>query len=633
MTRHGRLPRLGVVAIVLGALAAYLPYADVWFLKDDLALGLLADGGNPITWKGTVSFDAFVRHILWPTGQTHDQFWRPLPVFLAWIDLLVAGPDPAYFRIANIGLHAVNGVLLAALVHRLLRGRHPIGACLIGLLWTMNPIHGEAVLWITQRMVVLSATGTLVCLLAFDAWLESRRGAHMALAVVGAVVALGSKETAAAIPLMTAALEVAGAAPGTSKVAAFVRGALRFAAVPVAMLGLRKYLFGTFSGTYGKLSPAEYMSEFRVLDRLDDSLRYGLVGANESEVPTWLVGTAAAAVVAVVVLVVAACVRRGDAPGAVARPVWVGLAVFVGSFAPTLPIFWISAELTNARFLYQPLCGLMIVAACAFASPLARVATPLLVAVLGIDAATGAFNRRAYRGADAQERAIVAGVARISEDDGRRPIVVAWGVPTEHRGVATLDRSLALAVKPPFLSTAIPTIPLIEGQDGSWPAQLEASIAELRVGHPDSPLLHAVIQRDPWTVVPLYGGAEPREGKAPDPIAPEDGAPLRSPGPAPTFAFTSVPKATTYVVHLEVPGKSASYVLQPGVHAKRFGTSFRWTFADGDVGSLPDLWDLLGKGTFASPLVVSWRVEAKNADGMRLGMSAARRLVIVQASG
>jgi hypothetical protein len=31
--------------------------------------------------------------------------------------------------------------------------------------------------------------------------------------------------------------------------------------------------------------------------------------------------------------------------------------------------------------------------------------------------------------------------------------------------------------------------------------------------------------------------------------------------------------------------------------------------------------------------VVSWRVEAKNADGMRLGMSAARRLVIVQASG
>jgi hypothetical protein len=56
------------------------------------------------------------------------------------------------------------------------------------------------------------------------------------------------------------------------------------------------------------------------------------------------------------------------------------------------------------------------------------------------------------------------------------------------------------------------------------------------------------------------------------------------------------------VVTLDVPGKSAWYTLQPGVHAKRFGRS-DGRCRDGDTTGLPDLWDLLGRGTFASPLV------------------------------
>jgi hypothetical protein len=107
--------------------------------------------------------------------------------------------------------------------------------------------------------------------------------------------------------------------------------------------------------------------------------------------------------------------------------------------------------------------------------------------------------------------------------------MVVWDVPVEHRGVATLDLSLALALRPPFTSSTMPTVPLIEGQTRDWPDQLETRLAPLRDANPDSPLLHLVVGRDPWTVTPLYGGADPREGRAPDVFGPEDGAPLRSP--------------------------------------------------------------------------------------------------------
>ncbi len=628
-----RIPFLWLLAIAASAVIAYLPHVDCYFLKDDLALGLLADGSNPITWTGTVSWDAFIRHILWPTGQGHDQFWRPLPVLFAWFDLLIAGPDPSFFRIANIGFHALNGVLLAVFIHRLLNFRHAVAACLAATLWSLHPLHGEAVIWITQRMVVMSTTGTLLCLLGFQVWRSDKRRSALVVCGLGAFIAILSKETAATLPLMTAALAWCYPMATQSRIRAAASGGLAFAFIPVIVMGMRRIIFDTFGGSYANLAPLEYMRKFEVIERLPQSLMYGLVGANHGELTGDELTIAIVSTVVLALGCLLAILATWRASAVTRAVTLVGCVIAVASFLPTLPIFWISRELTNGRFLYQPLLGVVVVATAGLDGKHSRWVLLCMLIALPMFAVTGHGNRRAYIEADKQERAVILGLVETAHLDGRDPIIVAYGIPTEHRGVATLDLSVALATKPPFLKTPIQLIPLIEGQERDWPEQLSDRLALQRERSPDSPIVHVVMTRNPWGITPLYGAGDPPDGRPPEILAPDDGATLSCPGPAPVFVFTSVPKATRYLLHLEVPSQKVTFTIRPDVDAERFGTAFRWTFDRGDATGTPNAWALLSQGTFASPMAVGWRVEALNAAGLRVGISATRRLVVLQASG
>lgn len=172
----------------------------------------------------------------------HVSSWRDLGIYLsqprqfpgrplAMLSFLLqkaSWPDhPFPFRLVNLGIHLLNGVLVFALVHRIARHwlsdqvapetinqRAWLAAGLAAAAWLLNPIQLSGVVLVVQRMTLLMATFTLLGLLAYlHALLETtlptwRRGGWMVLGL-GACMGLAflSKENGILLPLYALVLD------------------------------------------------------------------------------------------------------------------------------------------------------------------------------------------------------------------------------------------------------------------------------------------------------------------------------------------------------------------------------------------------------------------------------------------
>jgi hypothetical protein len=172
----------------------------------------------------------------------HVSSWRDLGIYLsqprnfpgrpvAMLSFLMqkdAWPnDPFSFRLVNVGIHLLNGLLVFALALRVsrhwlsnqvtaesLNSRAWLAACLTAAAWLINPIQLSGVVLIVQRMTLLMATFMLLGLLAYmhallaterPAW---RRGTWM-MAGLGACMALAflSKENGILLPVYALVLD------------------------------------------------------------------------------------------------------------------------------------------------------------------------------------------------------------------------------------------------------------------------------------------------------------------------------------------------------------------------------------------------------------------------------------------
>ncbi|MDQ3813349.1 MAG: tetratricopeptide repeat protein, partial [Armatimonadota bacterium] len=121
--------------------------------------------------------------------------------------------DPRVFHLANLVLHILN-VLLVFAILRLLIG-HEGAAAGGALLFGIHPVQVETVAWISELKGVLSGFFSLLALwqylryaLAHREGLPLRRQRwHYALAVIAFILALLSKPSAVAVPLIAWALD------------------------------------------------------------------------------------------------------------------------------------------------------------------------------------------------------------------------------------------------------------------------------------------------------------------------------------------------------------------------------------------------------------------------------------------
>jgi protein O-mannosyl-transferase len=220
--------------LALLAIAPYLNGLRGGFIFDDRYLAV----DHPIL-KGSASLLKILKAPYWGELQG-AMLWRPVTTLSFVIDHRAAHGGTAWFHLVNVLLHAGVTILFWLLVRRLTR-REGL-ALAAGAFFAVHPLHTEAVTWISGRAELLAAFFGLIALHLALPGLRPARGRW--LGAVAFLFAIGSKESAATIPLILVFL--AWSLPRRDRPGTGMIGA-SFAAVLVYVLA-RRAVLGSWSG-------------------------------------------------------------------------------------------------------------------------------------------------------------------------------------------------------------------------------------------------------------------------------------------------------------------------------------------------------------------------------------------------
>lgn len=179
--------RLAVALLAAAAFIPYIPFLQLPPISDDyLQIGL---GREFISSEGLPHLAA---HALYRT--------RATSLFLTRFLEAMVGTDIFYHRLASIGLHFCNGLLIFAcgIWPRLGYRRSFVAA----MAFVLVASHQEAVVWVAAVHELLVFGFMVLCLLGWVQWLRLRRARWLALTAASFVLALYSKESAAVLPAL-----------------------------------------------------------------------------------------------------------------------------------------------------------------------------------------------------------------------------------------------------------------------------------------------------------------------------------------------------------------------------------------------------------------------------------------------
>ncbi len=172
---------LALVAVV------FLAYQPAWHA------GFVWDDDAHVTPPDLRSWHGLAR--IWFEVGAVQQYYPLLHTF-TWLEYPLFGDTATGYHLVNIGMHALNAVLLWLILRRL---RVP-GAAFAAGVFALHPVMVESVAWMTELKNTLSGffgLGAALVYLRFD---EERRWQSYAAALGLFVLALLSKTTAATLP-------------------------------------------------------------------------------------------------------------------------------------------------------------------------------------------------------------------------------------------------------------------------------------------------------------------------------------------------------------------------------------------------------------------------------------------------
>jgi hypothetical protein len=305
---------------LLAALFVYLPLLSFPFLSDDYVF----------LW----------RHVSGAGVGERWQFFRP--VFAAIVGPLwvLGGGAPWPFHVAAVGFHLANASLVFLLAKRV--SRSPSLAAIASMMFALNPLQLEAVLWMSGLQELLW-TGFLLAALLVYTGREQLRAVDLVLSAALVVLALGAKETAICYLLVLPAADglLFGWTRGRWQLPAYACLSL----VAAGYLVLR-YAYADVDA--GFLSPPSryFLKQLMTLPYQ----RYMLpLNRAAVHIPVW-VGFLSVSVGATGLLI--ATMR-----GTLGKYILVGPVLILMSTIPVYAYFYVAPDLQGSRYLYFPTVG------------------------------------------------------------------------------------------------------------------------------------------------------------------------------------------------------------------------------------------------------------------------------------
>ncbi len=288
-------------------------------------------------------------------------FFRPM-ASLAWvIDHSTGGLSGEAYHLTNILLHALNAALLCCWIIQL-TGKRSAGI-LGGLLFLYHPVQAEAVFWASGRFDVLCLTFMLASLVFYTADIKSRAILRLLGLSAFGLLALLTKETAAAL-IGTALVTELVFKPGRAQRGGIhqgeagpsrMRGSLRRLAFLAAAFLLYAFLRININGSLLAEGTVAGAGPLEIIERLAVSLAHLLA-------PAWPMDGSPrmwSRLIMVLIILAGAIISIFRPP----RPALLvtGFSLLVFSLAPALafPFSW--SEWTGTRVLYIPCAGLCLV--------------------------------------------------------------------------------------------------------------------------------------------------------------------------------------------------------------------------------------------------------------------------------
>jgi len=539
MDPHRGRHALLLAVVVLCAFSAYAGSLDTYFVKDDFNIVLFAPDGE---------FDAerWWDQLIWPTARDWDDIWRPIPALTWALEYVIFGADPTALHIGQVLLHCLCCVLLYWCVNRLTGFRNPLAGFVAALLFAVYPIHPEAVLWLTQRTVLMGLAFSLAALILFDVWLHQRRRRHLVGAWVCVILGTLSREHALPLPAVfcVQALLMGPQRPLRERAQDIGWVIAVYGCFVAAYFGCRHLIWGRFTGPYsGFPTNAAYAEANHVWERFwNETIMSGVVPANwhwfKEPVagdggPTWysVIAWTLAAIASWAVLRTILAIRKNR--GAFGFIAVAATFTFV-SWLPVWEVFWVNKYLLNSRSWYHLIAFLVAWVGVGLVDPWSPPKTPrrgalrlVLPALLAIGyAVILQINLRSWDGGSAQIRDMQMALVEESQEQGDQTMLVVLDTPLEYFGCTTISTYLSTMMGPPFVQPRVPCEALIQTVRWRWLDPLLRPKQPIRRWQDTlgRPVRYYVATTNPVGLQPVFGATEPEQGDLPPrSVFPRDG--------------------------------------------------------------------------------------------------------------
>lgn len=191
------------LGIILAAGLAALTIATFWPVKDCRFLNY--DDTTYVTENQTVQKGLTWENVKWAFTTEFFDNWHPITWFSHMLDVQLFGVNPGAHHAMSVFYHTINTILLFFALRALTR--RDWESAFVAALFSVHPLHVEAVTWIAERKEILCTGFFFAALWAYASFVRKKSHAFYCLTLGLFALALMAKPMAVTLPFVLLLLD------------------------------------------------------------------------------------------------------------------------------------------------------------------------------------------------------------------------------------------------------------------------------------------------------------------------------------------------------------------------------------------------------------------------------------------